>query len=523
MLAFVLATLDPGLVLPPSTSSELSQTCLAVEKALAKGDKDLAKQEAALLPKRAFVIEWDDSAVPATVRPTLLRVRQAAIGSWERVLGVRPTFGPNADVAFHFSAERPSLDLPPATSKFAFGSGPRLGATIALLRGDDGQSASPAELFNDIGYAIGMYLGLADDPLVGSVMHRDDRHTLRPSGVTVGNIKVAEVILNVADQLRRDVEEGVPVKVASPVLSLSPTNVDAPPVLQGVPIPLEFKVSNKGTAPLTYDLVPDCGCFSQVAPGTVAPGETASLTTTISTIEWMGTQHKGLVLYTNDPDHPNVTIHVAFTSTPASRLYRPEGDTVIVPPGGCTIAVLLTFPNASHMLPTSYEVTGPVNAQTTMEPWDGNAADPEMNEPAKPRQGYRFHIKLPGDLPLGRTPMSLAVQTDDPRFPVLRYDFYLQKGIVSLPDSVFFGDMKAAATQSFRLSRHGKPFQVLGVETNNRCLTATARSVRGQEEYQVDVTYKGGAPEGDFLAVVDVRTDDPKQPKIEVQVTGTVR
>jgi hypothetical protein len=525
MLVLLLASAqDPAPVLPPSTGSEVSRTCLAVEQALASGDFDLAKSRAALFPRRAFVLQWNDSAVPAKFKPEYAQMRDAVIGSWARVVGFHPTIGSQGDLAIQFTDHLPPDPKGlPLGSTLTYGTAPRLTVTIALKRGDPLEPSSRADIYNEIGHAIGAYLGLADDPLLGSVMYRDDHSRVRPGVVTFTDIINTTKILMITDQLKKDAEQSRPIKAGAPELSLDPTYIDAPPVLQGTPIPLAFSVTNRGNGPLTYHLVPDCGCFTQVAPGTVAPGETVSLRTTINTIEWEGTEHKGLVLYTNDPTHPTVTIPVAFTSTPASRLYRPEGDTVIVPNGGCTVAVLLTLPKGSHMIPTSYDVSGPVHTAATMEPWSGSAPDPEMNESNEPRQGYRFHITVPGALPVGRTPISLSVQTDDPKFPVLQYSLYLQKGIVALPESVFYGDMRQDAKQVFRLSRHGKPFEVLGVDSGSKFLTAKVKPVSGQVEYEVDLTYNGGAPEGDFMAVVVVRTNDPKQPRMEVQVTGTVR
>jgi hypothetical protein len=514
----------PAPMLPTSTGSELSQVCLGIEKALSSGDFASARTRCALLPKRAFAIEWDDSAVPASMKGNFVIARNRAIESWTRVVGLKPSFATDGDLLIRFSdhLSDDSIKLPLA-SEGTSGTHPRLTFTIGLKRGQPFEPIGPAEVYSEVGHAIGSYIGLADDPLLGSTMHREDHPHQKPNGPSIQDIFLATKILAITDQLRKDAEAEIKVEASAPSLVLSPASLDAGAVRQGTRIPIAFKVTNRGSSLLTYNLVPDCGCFSKVAPGGVKPGETVTLETTIDTTVWVGTQHKGLALYSNDPENPAISIPVAFTSLPAYRFYRPEDDTVIVPAGGCTIDVLLCLPKDSQMMPTHYEVSSPISAKVTMEHWSGVAPDPDMGESAAPRQGYRFHVKVPGELPLGQTSLSLSVLTDDPKFPVLQYDLYLQKGIVALPDNVFFGDVAADQKSSFRLSRHGKPFQILGVDSGSQFLTAALRPIKGQVEYEVDLTYKGRAPKGDFLSVVSVRTNDPKQPTIQVSVTGTVR
>ena len=74
---------------------------------------------------------------------------------------------------------------------------------------------------------------------------------------------------------------------------------------------------------------------------------------------------------------------------------------------------------------------------------------------------------------------------------------------------------------SFRLTRHGKPFTILGITTGPH-LKATIHPILGQMEYQVDVAYDGLAPKGSFMEVVRVKTNDPAQPVIEVPLSGLI-
>jgi hypothetical protein len=508
--------------LPPAANVAVHQAFTQVKEALSAKDFALAQTRSDFLPKRVFTITWDDSNVPAGERDDFAKMRDYAIQAWKRVYGLDPKIGADGDVLIKFADRLPNgPQRIPSSAVWEFGTHPRLTFTIGLKRGSDLEALSPPAAYVQVARAIGCYLGLADEPLPGSAMWLDDKPVVRPYGPTEHDMFEAQTILSLCDELKRDASAQVSVPAGEPALSLSPGSVQLAPVRQGTQEPVELTVSNRGTAPLSYQVVPDCGCFSQVPPGQVGPGQTVKLKTIINTTVWVGTQHKGLVFYSNDPQNPSIPIPVEFTSLPAYRLYRPEGDTVIVPNAGTTFNVLLTLPGDSTIVPTQYEVIG-MPAQVTMTKWSGTVADPDLDDPARPREGFKFAITVPGKLPVGRTPLNLSVSTGDKQFPLLQYSLYLQKGIVALPDNVFWGDMSAPGVASFRLSRHGKPFLVTGIEDAPN-LTAKIKPILGETEYQVDVSYDGRAPKGDFEEVIRVKTNDPNQPVIDVPFSGTVR
>jgi hypothetical protein len=508
--------------LPPSANVAVHEVVTQVEEALSRKDFAAARDRVELLPKREFVIQWDDSQVPSEERADFARMRDLAMQAWTRVYGLKPKVGPDGDLLIRFANRLP--DGPqhiPSASSLDFGVHPRVTFTIGLKRGSDLDALTAPEEYVQVARAIGSYLGLSGDPLMGSAMWLDDEPGRRPYGPSENNFFLAQKILALADELKRDAQTGVSVAAGEPALSLTPSSISVGAVRQGEMASVELKLSNHGSAPLNYRVTPDCGCFSRIPDGSVPPGQTATLKTYINTTVWTGTQHKGLVLYSNDPQNPTIPIPVDFTSLPAYRLFRPEGDTVIVPKEGTTVDVVLTLPKNSTLMPATYEIAG-VPATVTMAPWSGVVADPDMGEGPTPRQGYLFKIKFPGQVPLGRIEAELTITTGDKTFAFLQYPMYLQKGIVALPDNVSLGDMVRPVTASFRLSRHGKPFSVIGVATPP-FLTAKVKPILGQTEYQVDVSYDGHAPPGDFTETIRVKTDDPKQPTIDVQFTGTVR
>jgi hypothetical protein len=194
---------------------------------------------------------------------------------------------------------------------------------------------------------------------------------------------------------------------------------------------------------------------------------------------------------------------------------------VILPIANNTIDVLMTVPAGSKIKPNQFDWSG-AHDKVTMEPWTGTAPDPDMNEPAKPRQGYVFHIKLADKQIDGRTSGTLHIVTDDEGVPELTYTVYIQKGIVASPSEVFLGEMTTVTRGTFLISRRGKPFKITGVELGTKSLKATITPIPDGSEYRIDLIYDGSASKGDFVAQIKVKTDDPAQPALDITVRGTV-
>jgi hypothetical protein len=512
-------------VFPIGARPELHQLARSIEDLLAKGDTAQAAKLADNLPKPNFTIGWDESGLPENYRSVVENMRDFAMQAWQRIphlsikLADTPTGG---DVNISFTKELPkdAAGLPEA-STITFGINPRVTAVIGLNRGAPPQSIIPGDAFMEIGHAIGAYLGNADDSLPGSCMYRNNLPGLRVYGPNRSSWVVAGRNLDASDAIRVLVKANKPLGLSDAQMGVTPTKIELGPVRQGIKIPLDFTVTNSGKAKLNYSLVPDCGCFSKTQPGSLATGEKAVVRTLVDTTSYVGEIHKLLVLYTNDPNTPVQEIPVSFTATPPCRLYRPQGENVILPVPNNTFDILLTVPAGSKLKPSQYEWSG-THDSVTMEPWTGSAADPDLNEGSKPRQGYIFHVKLSDKAISGRSSATLHVVTDDALIPDFTYTVFMQKGIVALPEEVFLGELSTVNRGTFIVSRRGKPFNITEVDTGTKCLKATVTPVAGGAEYRVDVIYDGNGPRGDFAAQIKIKTDDPAQPLLQVMMRGTI-
>jgi hypothetical protein len=507
---------------PMGTRAELRQIVRSIQVCLSHSDVAGAQKLADGLPKSDVIVGWDESAVPETMRASVEEMRDEALQSWARITNVHFKIAATGDVNIRFArllgADAAGL---PEESDLVFGDNPRVVATIGLTRGNPGQSILPKEVSSEIAHAIGAYFGNADDALPGNCMYRDNRPDIRTFGPSQGNLVVASRILSACDAIRALVKANQPIQIADGEAELSPTKVDLGPVRQGLKVPLDFVVKNDGTGPLNYNLVPDCSCFTRIPPGQIAPGASVTLRTLVNTAVYIGDVSKILVLYSNDPAKPVQEIPIHFSATPPCRLYRPAGDTVVLPVKNNEIDILLTIPEGSDLKPGRYDWNG-FDAKVSMEPWSGSAADPLLNEPSKPRTGYVFRI-VPGKNQIpGRSTGTLHVVTDDDAIPDFSYSLNIQNGIIALPDDFFMGEMSTVSRGSFLVSRPGRPFKITSVDAGAKCLKATVTRIPGRQEYRVDVIYDGTGQKGDFIAQIKVRTDDPAQRVILVTMHGTV-
>jgi hypothetical protein len=201
----------------------------------------------------------------------------------------------------------------------------------------------------------------------------------------------------------------------------------------------------------------------------------------------------------------------------------PPRQVVIAESDDITFTAYLFAPK-DHPLKVKHVEMGGLPGSVTFEPWEGTLADPDMNEGALPRKGYKFDLRIQ-NIPDGmQMAANLIVTTNDPVFDQINYAVFVQKGILALPPNVYMAEIGAAPrTMAFVVSRIGKPFKITGIDVDSSHLSTTFEPTKNVGEYKVIVKYDGKAAKGDYRATITVKTDDPKQPIVQVPVTATVR
>lgn len=507
--------------MPVGCSPELSNAVQKIANLTQAGKFSDAKAALRLLPGYGIKVEWDDSAVAEGSRFDFAKQRDDVIKEWTGRMALKCTLvSQGADVKVRFGDDR-GLSLVWSENP----SEPRLTARIGLKVGEG--ALDPANLRNEFSFALGSYYGVAKLPIETLLMSGPPAGTL-PIPVSDLEFKIAIGNLNACERVRSQVNKSVPLDAGRPALAQTPAPIDLGTVLQGTLVKFNIGITNSGTGSLNYRIVPDCSCFASRGPSAVPPGQTVLAEAFMSTTEFTGivqggVLHHKLYLFTNDPAEPIRLIPVVIRVQPRYRM-RPDRQVIIADDKGeVTFEAFLYSPQDHPISVTGAESSG-LPGEVKFEPWDGVIDDPGMNEGPLPRKGYKFTLKLknvPTGMQLGT---NISITTGDSTFPLINYPVFVQRGIIALPQSVFMGEVGAAPRSiAFKLTRPGKAFNIISVDTDSAHLKATYEPTKMIGEYMVTVAYDGKAASGDYRGTVIIKTDDPLQKEIDVAVTGTVR
>lgn len=500
----------PAPILPPGARPSYQKVVGKVLECLEKKDYAGATQIVETMPGKQIRMRWSDNALPAQKRSELRPAREAGTYLWiikNGDIGITEQGAPDIEIRF----------VPEVGDQLIENGSPRIVMQIGLK--DRKTPLTRETVTHLVGRAVGAYFGVSDSPIPGSVMWAGVETHNRVMGVEA---KTAGQNVKVADALRDAIRNKKRLVAVQPKAEVDHQPVNLGEVPQGDRPKFAIKIQNKGQGQLLYRVVPDCNCFGRTQTGELAPGKSNTVNISMETIAYMGLIKKSIAVFTNDPDNPTYDVPVEVFVRPAYRFLREEGSVVIVPDGGATYEIFLALPDDTKISPQETSFVG-IDGSVTVEPWTGTMADPDMNEGAKPRKGYRIRVKLEDTLPEGRAPGTVMMRTTDPDFPELHYTLYAQKGIVALPGTLTLGEIGSAPTRAqFLVSRPRKPFKILSVRSTNSCFSASYVEIKGGYEYKIELVYDGKAPIGDVTGEVTVETDDPKQKQIHVAFSGTV-
>lgn len=526
-IAALLAAQTPVSPMPPAgASGTFCKSVYTVQQELEKGDFAGAGKLLLRLPKKSIRLEWDDQNVPPAKRTEWAEMRDLAITRWkELVRDLTVTLAKPGDIKISFSKDRlPSPDgLGPAGAVFLESLEPQdpvLEGVIGLWRTEQKLPIQRRDVHNEVGFAIGRYLGLERTQATAGYMSRLDMPYLQDFQAIVNYGPTVRENFEVIRSLSEAVAKKQKVVAAKPDAFFEPAKLVGGSVLQGTPAQLSLQVTNRGNAPLKIRLVPDCSCFSFQIPREIAPGRTETIRIQADSSGFQGPQHKNFFFYSNDFEVSERRIPVEFTVEPLYRILQDGlGEVVVADDAGFKKDFFFVPSELAPMKVLSARLVG-VKAMVDVTTWEGSRADPMMNEPEKPRKGYRIQVLGTPNLPPGRVMANLMIQTDHPIWTEIPWGFEVQKGIAAFPPAIYFGEIRSAGEATMTLSRPGKAFAVTSIRTSSNHFKASQRPGLRKGDIQITVAYDGKLPAGDISQTMTITTDDPKQKEIVVPLSG---
>ncbi|MBI1331827.1 MAG: DUF1573 domain-containing protein [Armatimonadetes bacterium] len=535
--SLVLATLaqipdtKPDYTVPIGTSSELHHTIIDISKALAGKDYVTARKLSGLLPKSTLTYRLNTEKLDMNQKAEFEAAISSAAETWQKLslrqLKVQAVTTKNADVTFSFEpalAKLPNEDMVAGATWFLATepSQPFVEAVIGLKRGAKLQPVLGRDVYNEALFTFGRYYGLGPDPIYGTAMGRYDGPMASPSEVTSQETTAIRRILTLSDLIRQAVEKKGTIPVSEPSVTIEKDSLSFEPVLQGDKGRSQMVITNKGNAPLDLFVRGDCGCISGVVESPLAPGKSTLLTGVFDTSELVGDVHHNLILMTNDPDLTTKVIPVSISVSPRSEVVFPESNTIYMDGSNKTFTFYINSVEKNIFKILNVVAVG-ADLSATYEPFDGETSNYLTPGRSQHVRGYKVTVdssKYNAGALFGRMSAVMYMKTDNPKLNIMRVNLYLQKGIVSLPETVFFGTPKGRTESNFVLTRPGRPFAIKKISSDSKYLSfEVVRNDRlSGSEYFIKVTYDGNAPLHKIKSEIVIETDDPKQGTIRVPV-----
>jgi hypothetical protein len=233
----------------------------------------------------------------------------------------------------------------------------------------------------------------------------------------------------------------------------------------------------------------------------------------INTKSLRGRFTKYLAVFSNDPDRPQLALSLLGEVVPLVRI-SPSGIGRFSI-GDEPVTQEFTLERTGEQPMQVVEVTSPaayVTARATPLPGQGR---------------YRLTVTVSPEAPVGRRAVHLAVRTDSEKVGTLKLTLMIERGILTMPPSVYWGTIPQVLTEPRKsvltVSQSARSFHVTGVTADDPNLQTKLETVRDGHEYRIIVTYAGGWEGGSVQTSLTITTDDPRQPVLTVPVQATVQ
>lgn len=295
-------------------------------------------------------------------------------------------------------------------------------------------------------------------------------------------------------------------------------------VPKGDKVAYDFLIRNEGKAPLEITNVqPACGCTVAEFDKTIAPGQTGKVHAVVDTTTFNGPISKGVTVYTNDPQNPQIELTVRAKVEPYINVKPGYARYLIVQKETQegTIVQALWAPDG-----TPFEVTEVDSPLPALKVSFREATEAEREADAKGKQ-WRVEMLLSNEAPVGPIADYVTVHTTHPKQKQVQIPVsgFVRPVVAVTPPVADFGkvELKEPLRKALNVRNFAtEAINVTGVEGNLEGIEAQLEPLEAGREYQVRVTLKPELGKGPFNGKLIVRTDSPKIPTIEVELRGTV-
>jgi hypothetical protein len=294
----------------------------------------------------------------------------------------------------------------------------------------------------------------------------------------------------------------------------SNTSHDFGLVPRGAQLHHSFSWTNSTANPLEIvELRTSCGCITATPlPRTLAPGQNGTIEVDMDTRKFVGI--KNVVIHVLVGPNPTqvYTIQIAAHS-------RPD---IVYNPSHVQFGVIGTGSTPTQIIEVDYAGTEMWRIVEIVNQSPYLTATLEETVRKAGQVGYKIHVKLKENAPIGSFRHELMLKNTDANSPVvpLLVEGTVRSSLTLFPSSVSFGGVKAGSVATRRVTiRSEEAFKILRVEGVMDGIEVLATN-KQQPVQVVQVNWKP-TEAGELSREIILHTDSERQPKIAIPLQGS--
>lgn len=313
---------------------------------------------------------------------------------------------------------------------------------------------------------------------------------------------------------------------AGPKLVVPEKIKDVGTVAQGDVVEVDFALVNEGDETLEIKAVrPTCGCTVADFDRQIPAGKTGHVKAKLETRDFSGPISKSILIMTNDPTEPTVTVVIKTTVHPYVEVL-PRAlvrfNAVQHEPMVQKITVAAAEENRD------FKVTGVSSSVPFLNTEVRPLSKDELLAGKSPQQ-YEVSLSLEDDAPIGPVNAEIEIATNHPKAQKVPVKvFGVVRALLGVtPSQVQFGSVAAKTKPGRNLilvnnRSGGAKVELRSVSVDDPAFAAEVVTIEAGRRYQVTVTIKPDASPGPRDAVLTLKTSDPEFPELEVPVRANI-
>jgi len=303
---------------------------------------------------------------------------------------------------------------------------------------------------------------------------------------------------------------------AAPRLSVAAPRKEIGELISGDTAEVEFALTNAGTDPLMITKVAtSCGCTTTTYPEVLKPGETGVLhAKLVSAAIWNGPVEKEITVVSNDPEQPELRLQLAAQMRPLLS-FSPPNPYAMPYRRGMAIRQVFTITAADAGTRITGVTSNEADAQARLLPQTSDGT-------------WRVEVSVQPPASGGDFTTAVILQTSHPKVPAIPLIItgMSRDAITVSPRVVYLGNVGTAASAAPPLllvvSRRIGAFHIRAVKADTPGLKAEVRPTGADNVYEVRLRYVGGWKPGKVAGKVEITTDDPHWPTVEIPYEAEV-